>query len=150
MKVSRFIFCCFPLVFMVCGAGCQSISTHSTVKHALPEVTNAVLLSFHNDLRYAATKTLNVRYVATRTNDIPGTSYTLTLGGGAWPIDMRRITICATTVNSNETSIAVRCDSTSGDVVGYINTRRIPSVERHMLASVIKTLNKTPDAKMAN
>lgn len=121
-------------IVMLCVTGCQSVDTHTTLKRALPEVKTAILVSRRS----------NKDYLLIGTNDIPGISYTLTLAGSRWPIDMRSVTIHATMMNPNETRIGVRCDSTCGDVIGMMSTRRIPSVERHTLASIIKAINGDP------
>ena len=121
-------------IVLICATGCQSVDTHATLERALPEVKTAILISCHSSKDY--------RPVVT--NDIPGVSYTLTLVGGRWPVDMRRVSIRASMTGSNETHIAVRCDSTCGDVIGMMSTRRIPSVERHVLASIIKATKEEP------
>lgn len=137
----------FPLVFMVCVAGCQTSTydippadAHTTVKRTLPEVTNAILFSFRRDLS-GTHKDERYKVIMT-TNDIPGISYTLTeYEGGGWG-SRTTTTICTTAVNSNEASIAVRCATVGGGCLPPWPVTRHRGVERRTLAAIIKTLNK--------
>jgi hypothetical protein len=140
------IICCLSFIFILC-AGCQTTSqdwppadAHTTVKRTLPEVTNAILLSYRQYLGSETNK------VTMKTNDIPRVSFTLDIMKyeGHWPSGgITATTIRATAINSNESSIAVRCASVYGDVFPCPVTRH-RGVERRTLAAIIKTLNKEP------
>ncbi len=156
MKKSLVLCVVFALsfLFMLC-VGCETSTPdwpppdkRTTVKHTLQEVTNAIVISFCEDLKNGTREIKGSPRFST--NNIPGISYTLyRLEGGGWCQKATTTTICATIVNPSETSIAVRCISTVGDTWPFPTTRH-PSVERHTLAAIIKTLNNNPSAKPSN
>lgn len=130
---------CLPsMLLMLCATGCQIVDTHATVRRALPDVTSAILLSWRKDL---ASGTRNLRL---ETNEISGLSFSLTVNEykalQSLAIDAMTTAIRATTVYSNETSIAVRCDRTTGGCL-FVSTQRNRSAERKKLTAIVKMLN---------
>ena len=136
----------FSIILMMCVTGCETSSydtppadAHTTVNHTLPEVRDAILLSYHPPL---ASKS---RIVIMNTNEVSGVSYTLTEteSKGAWQ-ESRTITIKATAINSAESSIAVRCITVGGGCLAPFPVSRHRIIERHTLSEIVKTLNRKP------
>lgn len=141
---------CLSFIFMLC-AGCQTSTSdmppadaHTTVKHTLLEVKNAILLSC-DIIQHETAKTAGSTKVSMETNDNPEISYTLTLTAEhlvGWEYSTKTTTtIHAMNVGSDETSIAVRCVSETR-YLWPIPVTRHRSIERHILATIMKTLNK--------
>jgi len=141
------ILCSLSFIFMLC-AGCQTTSqdwppaaAYTTVKRTLLEVTNAILISYRQDLGRETSK------VTMTTNAIPGVSFTLAeneIEGKGLGAPWTTTTISATIVNSFETRIAVQCATVGGGCIPPFPVTRHRGVERHTLAAIIKTLNKEP------
>ena len=97
------ILCSLSFIFMLC-AGCQTTSqdwppaaAYTTVKRTLLEVTNAILISYRQDLGRETSK------VTMTTNAIPGVSFTLAeneIEGKGLGAPWTTTTISATIVNS--------------------------------------------------